>query len=399
MKNSSVWVERGNQYAVTPSDFITKDKLPVGTYLLCFDQDNGYFLKRTGNKFVMDFKIYDMETVFMDHVIKTFENTDRNLGIMLTGVKGTGKTVTAKLLANRMNLPTILITMPFPGLADYIGSIKDECCFIFDEFEKTFKNQNGEDISGELLSVMDGVFTGYGRKVFILTTNVNSVDPNFISRPSRIRYIKEFDSLEEATIRAYCNDMLKYPEFFGGIIKYAKNAKIMTMDILKSIVEEVNIHKCDINDIDVFNVEEAGFLCVNTQVVSQAVPGLTFNEVQKYINVKEALQALNTLSLYSTSDEDIESDSLGKTINGLKIVARRGFRTYEIPYDITEMTVGEYFSGVYNLDGGYIIESYDPMTKIVVLYDDDNGRINYIRVMSCYANNSITENTYYPTNK
>lgn len=67
--------------------------LPVGIYSICLT-----------DKFVFPYKMYGLQNEFIDHVIKTYHATEGNLGIMLTGTKGTGKTVTAKELANKLNL-------------------------------------------------------------------------------------------------------------------------------------------------------------------------------------------------------------------------------------------------------------------------------------------------------
>lgn len=50
------------------------------------------------------FKIYGMESKLIEHVMRTFENTTSNLGMLFNGIKGTGKTITAKIIANRTNL-------------------------------------------------------------------------------------------------------------------------------------------------------------------------------------------------------------------------------------------------------------------------------------------------------
>lgn len=69
----------------------------------------GYHLDRYADKFVFPYKMYGLQNEFIDHVIKTYHATEGNLGIMLTGTKGTGKTVTAKELANKLNLPIIIV--------------------------------------------------------------------------------------------------------------------------------------------------------------------------------------------------------------------------------------------------------------------------------------------------
>lgn len=149
---------------------------------MCYDPDRReIYLEEFADEFHFDFKIYGMESKLIEHVMRTFENTTSNLGMLFNGIKGTGKTITAKIIANRTNLPVILINAPYPGLAEFIAKIACPCVLFFDEFEKNFDTNRKEDV--DLLSIMDGVFNSPHRRVFILTTNKLYVNEN-LYRPS-----------------------------------------------------------------------------------------------------------------------------------------------------------------------------------------------------------------------
>lgn len=198
----------------------------------------------------LTFKIYGLESKFIEHVMKTFNSTTRNLGMLFNGVKGTGKTVTAKIIANMMGLPIILVNSPYPGLANFIANISCPCVLLFDEFEKNFSKEEGDDTM--LLSIMDGVFNSPYRRVFILTTNELSINDNFIGRPSRIRYRKSFGNLQPEVVIEYLNDNLNDKSRVKEIIEFIDTLEISTIDILKCIVEEVNIHNCPISEFKHF---------------------------------------------------------------------------------------------------------------------------------------------------
>lgn len=190
--------------------------------------------------------------------MKTYESTSSNLGILFNGVKGTGKTITAKLIANQMKLPIIIINTPYPGLENFISKLNCNCVLFFDEFEKNFTREDDNDV--RLLSVMDGVFNSQYRKIFLLTTNKLSINENFIGRPSRIRYHKSFGNLSTEVIEEYLNDNLINKEKTQEVLQYVDTLAISTIDILKCIVEELNIHGCSINDFKSFiNVEQAKY--------------------------------------------------------------------------------------------------------------------------------------------
>ena len=249
-KNSSMWLKTENKFSIVPGSTKILSVLPKGIYNLIQDPMTKQFeLERLYDSFEFPFKIYGLEDKFINHVIKTYENTTSNLGILLHGVKGTGKTVSAKIISQRMNLPVIIVSKPYEGLADYLASIESECIFFFDEFEKNFA---GSEHNGLLLSVMDGVYNTNTRKIFILTTNSININENFLSRPSRIRYKKSFGNLPLLTVKEYLNENLEDKKQSEDVVEYVNTLANSTIDILKCIVDELNLHKCPVDDIKGF---------------------------------------------------------------------------------------------------------------------------------------------------
>lgn len=251
------WIKSNNTYRMSCGDMATLDTLPKMVYTLEFDDRIGeFYLQKYSDKFTFDFKIYDIEDGLVKHILTTYKNTKKNLGVLFSGAKGTGKTITAKILANELNLPIIIVNdCKKDGAISFLTQINCDCIYLFDEFDKTITDKD-EDCA-ELLSFMDGVYSGTHRRVFILTSNTMRVNTNLISRPSRIRYVKQFGNLSEDVVLDYLNDNLQYAEFCDDIIEYIKSAEIATMDILKEVVEEVNIHKKSITEMSgIFNVSK-----------------------------------------------------------------------------------------------------------------------------------------------
>lgn len=175
------------------------------------------------------------------------------------------KTVTAKLMCNKLNLPVIILNEEFPGLDNWLSKLNQDCIFFMDEFEKKFRRKdidNSEAAGRSLLSIMDGVHNNSGHShIFILTTNDMYIDNNLISRPSRIRYIKNFGSVISKNILIeYVDDNLKYPEHRDSVMDFIDTLDMATIDIVKSVVEEVNIHNCSVDEFKrFFNVREAKY--------------------------------------------------------------------------------------------------------------------------------------------
>jgi hypothetical protein len=262
---SKVFLKRGSVYSQTESNFQILDLLDSGIFQINQDPQTGeLFLVRIADNFHFGFKLYGLDNRLITHVIDTYykQPIKRNLGVLLNGAKGTGKTVTAKVLSNELGLPVILCERPYPGLSKFLASINQDCIFFFDEFEKNFrmKCDDGEDCAGEdLLSIMDGVYNANHCHVFLLTTNELKVNDNLISRPSRIRYLKSFgDVVDKKILEEFIDDNLNYPEYKDEIMEFIDTLTMATIDIVKSIVEEVNIHNCGIASFkEFFNVKEA----------------------------------------------------------------------------------------------------------------------------------------------
>lgn len=237
--SNKVWMNTGNSYSQIDPNFEVSQALPVGVYNLELTMF-GWKLFKFADNFVFPYKLYSLENEFVDHVLKTYENTIGNLGILLNGTKGTGKTVTAKVLANRLNLPVIVLKNmgdKNQSMIEYLSSLNCDCVLFMDEFEKNF-----EENDSTVLQIMDGVYNSNHRKIFLLTTNNMSINENLVGRPSRIRYVKHFSNLSMDTVNEYLNDALECTEARKEILEYIDSLTISTIDILKTIVNEVNIH-------------------------------------------------------------------------------------------------------------------------------------------------------------
>ena len=79
-------------------------------------------LNRIGDRFDFDFKLYELGTDPIIRLVKktwesrTFVEGNKNLGVIFNGIKGTGKTLSAKLLCNAIGLPVVIVQNSSDGL-------------------------------------------------------------------------------------------------------------------------------------------------------------------------------------------------------------------------------------------------------------------------------------------
>lgn len=88
---------------------------------------------------VKEKKIYGNSKDRVDKVLKSFKIADRNFGIILSGQKGIGKSLFAKMLAEaalKDGYPVLTVGAYVLGINEFLSSIDQEVVVIFDEFEK-----------------------------------------------------------------------------------------------------------------------------------------------------------------------------------------------------------------------------------------------------------------------
>ncbi len=245
-----VWLKKHGALFLEDKQNVWAKNLEVGVYELSYSDMFGFYLEPKSVNFEFPYKVYGLETKLINRVLKYYNKTDGgNLGVLLNGLKGTGKTVTAKVLCNKLNLPVILVSTPFNGAQDYLNSFQQDIIIFIDEYEKIFKESSG------FLTIMDGSLNSIHRRIFLLTTNTLSVDENLLDRPSRIRYLKKFGDLTASVIEEIVDDVLENPAHREDCIKMISTLEIITVDIVKAVLNEVNIHdESPMEFKDVFNV-------------------------------------------------------------------------------------------------------------------------------------------------
>jgi SpoVK/Ycf46/Vps4 family AAA+-type ATPase len=196
----------------------------------------GFHLEYYDKEFTFDFKVYGIEHDFIEHVIKAYENTSGNFGVLLNGIRGTGKSVTAKILANKLDLPVIIVKSmgeQNQSMIEWFADFNFDCIFLFDEFEKNFSEKDSS-----ILQIMDGIYTSEYRRIFLLTTNQTTINENLISRPSRLRYIKEFANLDSKVVKELLDDKKNLANE-NAMLKQEIRDLRSTIDTLKSGEKEI----------------------------------------------------------------------------------------------------------------------------------------------------------------
>jgi len=164
-------------------------------------------------------------------------------GILLSGLKGGGKTLLAKKIANdcvQDGIPSIMVNEAFcaNSLSAFLGDIEEKAVVIFDEFEKIYKEEKGHQ--ERMLSMFDGVQQPKS-KLFILTcNNLCNISHFLLNRPGRVLYHMPYDNLSRHEIWEYCDANLNDKSFKELITQLPLLIRGFSYDILGKLIEEMN---------------------------------------------------------------------------------------------------------------------------------------------------------------
>jgi hypothetical protein len=247
------FIRSGNTYTVYPSDSLdVRTSLPAGNYVLKKDMMKGFFLEDSSD-FTSPSKVYGDCLKNVERILNTFNSRSSNTGVLLSGEKGSGKTLLARQIAITSNLPVIIINTSYHGdhFNSFLSSITQPCVIFLDEFEKVYNREEQEQV----LTLFDGTFQS--KKLFLLTCNDKwRIDGHMRNRPGRIFYFMEFGGLEEKFIREYCEDRLADKSYTDKVVDFSRLFTTFNFDVLVALVEECNRYGGDLEGmVEIMNAK------------------------------------------------------------------------------------------------------------------------------------------------
>lgn len=255
-------IETGTTYKVYGEDLVVLDNLPAQTYKVGCGQFTGFFLEKQHDLEIKEDKIYGVHEEKANKVLNRFEKSRKNLGVILSGDKGIGKSLFARLLAQKAiqnGIPVILVDDFIPGIDDFLNDIKNEVLVLFDEFDKTFASSKDEDPQSKMLSLFDG--TSSGKKLFVITcNNYRDLNEYLINRPGRFHFHFRFEYPTADEVKDYLRDKLdeKYHSEINKVASFSRKIKL-NYDCLSAIALELNegeTFEDAIKDLNIVNTAE-----------------------------------------------------------------------------------------------------------------------------------------------
>lgn len=238
--------------------------LTPGTYVLNFHPMMGYYVDSTDN-FSVPSKVYGESPEYVDLIMKRAfaDRAGKVTTAVLSGIKGSGKTLTAKqvsLLALEQGISTFIVNNPYCGdsFTEFLQALNKQVgkfILIIDEFEKIYTEQ--EQLNS-LLTLLDGTAT---LDMLVMLTMNSTLDEArfefFKNRPGRTYFNIYFPPCSDEVIRDYCKDHLEEVEKTEMILAFTRRFSNFTLDMLTALVYEFNksVDKNLLRLTEIFNIK------------------------------------------------------------------------------------------------------------------------------------------------
>ena len=283
-------VESGKRYRIFNNAITTYDQLPPKTYRVDYDPETRIFSLLEAHDFeIPETKIYGQHLDKVKKVLNSMDKMNRNLGVILSGDKGIGKSLFSKCLglkARKKGIPVILVNEYHEGIANFLEEIEQTVMILFDEYDKTF-DEKKHNCQAEMLSLFDGVSAG--KKLFVITCNeIQSLSQYLINRPGRFHYHFRFLYPTADEIRDYMEDKLdkQYYDEIENVIAFSVRMNL-NYDCLRSIAFELNNglkFQEAINDLNIIRISQYKDIKIIVEFENQATLSGKIKEWQLYDN-------------------------------------------------------------------------------------------------------------------
>lgn len=215
------------------------DKLPPLVYTPVMT-DDGPRLMKGRDSFEVPANPLGDHTTIRDLIVNDYNSTKSPVGVILVGLKGSGKTMLSEDLCNMVlesGRPVLNVTSALPGgVLSTLIDLAGPCAVLFDEFGKVYSDSEKRN------SVLTLFSDSEKRNVlFIVTANSERefVDA-MLNRPGRFKYRVNYDGIKEKTIidtishKDHSPELLEYLRLYSAYHAISFDMLLLMKKLLKT---------------------------------------------------------------------------------------------------------------------------------------------------------------------
>lgn len=245
------------------------DRLAPGVYKIKIHPKLGILLPKVKPSYSLPPNVFGSKTTRAAQLIwSTFERREGIMGALVTGIKGSGKTLLVETVSNHAiaeGMPVFVVDDPDLDLdtLELIAKHCEPCVFLFDEFAKVYRDEKQEN----LLTFFSS--TGFNKVLCLMTENeVRSVNTYLLNRPGRMLFHLRYVNVTVDEAKEVCQAFKVTAEITEEICKYVETAEV-SMDILRTVCAEAARCKtvAEFKELfDVLNIPKMEFYNYTVQV-------------------------------------------------------------------------------------------------------------------------------------
>lgn len=277
------YIQNGDNYRIIPGDRVHTD-LPVDTYEAAFDPQTGdaWLVRKPGmaDEINVTTKVYGNAEAIAEHAIDAWKRRQKHTGVLLSGVYGSGKTITAQLIANNAlqgeQVPVVYVGVECVAIPvlKMLGSISTRCVIIFDELDKCGLGDSYSPkicpLEANLLYLLDGCTLN--DHLYIITANrINGLPGGLLNRPGRVLYHWTHGYLDSEDIREVCEDRGVPEQHIKSMCKLNSVVPVLTYDTLNALITECK--EFDMDPVEAFSYLN---ICATMENTSAYMYDITF---------------------------------------------------------------------------------------------------------------------------
>jgi hypothetical protein len=216
------------------------NSVPLGVYIPKYSEMRGIYLSKTNDfKYLPEYYLLDK---FEEYVLDYYKESDKSVGVIYLGLKGSGKTKRAHKLALDTGLPVLYIQnldiINKSAWKDTVASgVFNNFVIFIDEYEKKLE----EETTVALLEWLDG--SSNSKQLFILIGNEranNKFSNPLIDRLSRVLWRKNFGSLKQSEVEELVYK-LSIREDKEDLIEVITSIPVLSLDNTLQIIKTTNL--------------------------------------------------------------------------------------------------------------------------------------------------------------